>query len=140
MTPPGYERRLVIAAAREHVWDAIGTVDGPRHWWTTWVTGSAARGEELCFGFDGLPERMVMRVIASRRPAEVGWECVAHTRGDEWTGTRLSFELADHEPGACELTFRHTGLSGDTVADGWQHFLASLAGYAEKGAGTPFGG
>ena len=128
-----------IRAGRERVWDAVGTVDGPRHWWTTQVSGSAAAGGELCLGFAGLPEEMIMLVIASRRPVSVTWRCVAHNRDHGWTGTRLSFELADHGPDSCELTFRHSGLPADAVAEGWQHFLASLAAYAESGAGYPFG-
>jgi len=128
-----------VRAGRERVWDAVGTVDGPRHWWTTEVSGSAAAGGELRFGFAGLPEEMIMLVIASRRPVSVTWRCVAHNRDHGWTGTRLSFELADRDPGRCELTFRHSGLPADAVAEGWQHFLASLAAYAESGAGYPFG-
>ena len=128
-----------VRARRERVWDAVGTVDGPRHWWTTEVSGSAAAGGELRFGFAGLPEEMIMLVIASRRPVSVTWRCVAHNRDHGWTGTRLSFELADRDPGTCELTFRHSGLPADAVAEGWQRFLASLAAYAEAGAGYPFG-
>jgi uncharacterized protein YndB with AHSA1/START domain len=30
-----YARRLSIRAPRERVFDAIATLDGPRHWWTT---------------------------------------------------------------------------------------------------------
>ncbi len=71
----GYTRRLAIRAAREHVLDAIATVDGPRHWWTTKVTGSAAAGGELRFGFAGLDEQMVMHVSASQRPSAVRWSC-----------------------------------------------------------------
>ena len=128
-----------IRAGRESVWDAVGTVDGPRHWWTTVVSGSAAVGGTLRFGFAGLPEQITMLVIANRRPVSVAWQCVDHNRDHEWEGTQLSFELADHDQGGCELTFRHSGLPGETVADGWQHFLASLATYAEDGAGHPFG-
>jgi uncharacterized protein YndB with AHSA1/START domain len=40
----GYARRLAIRAPRERVFAAIATLDGPRHWWTTLVTGSAAPG------------------------------------------------------------------------------------------------
>jgi len=63
-----YARRLIIHAERERVFDAIATVDGPRHWWTTKVTGSAAVCGELRFGFAGLDEQMVMRVSTNRRP------------------------------------------------------------------------
>ena len=137
--PGGYARHLIIHAGRERVFDAIATVDGPRHWWTTKVTGSAAAGGELRFGFAGLDEQMLMRVSENRRPLAVWWSCVAHSRDNEWTGTQLRFELSDHGPQACELDFRHTGLPAEAVAEGWEHFLASLAAYAETGMGTPFG-
>ena len=137
--PGGYTRRLVIKAPREDVFDAIATVAGPRHWWTTKVTGSAAVGGELRFGFAGLDEQMVMRVSEGQRPSIVRWSCVEHTRKGEWTGTQLRFELAARGPRVCELAFRHTGLPAEVVAEGWEHFLASLAAYAETGTGTPFG-
>ena len=139
MAEDGYRQSVQVQAPRERVWDAVGTVDGPRHWWTTVVSGSAEAGGQLCFGFAGLPEEMLMLVVASRRPASVTWRCVAHSRDQEWTGTQLSFELADRGPDECEVAFRHSGLPGDVVADGWRHFLASLAAYAEGGAGHPFG-
>ena len=135
-----YARQLTIEAPRERVFGAIGTLDGPRHWWTTIVTGSAALGGELRFGFAGLDEQIVMRVSDRREPALVAWSCVAHTRGEEWTGTTVRFELTARGPHACELDFRHVGLPPDLVADGWDHFLASLAAYAVTGAGTPFDG
>lgn len=135
----GFAQCLIIKATRERVFDAIATLDGPRHWWTSEVTGSADTGGELRFGFARLDEQMVMRVDARIRPSLIQWSCIAHTRDNEWTGTRLRFELAAHGFEACELNFRHTGLSADLVADGWEYFLASLAAYAEHGTGTPFG-
>jgi uncharacterized protein YndB with AHSA1/START domain len=135
----GYTRRMVIRAPRERVFDAIATIDGPRHWWTTEVTGSATTDGELRFGFAGLDEQMVMRVTASQWPSAVQWSCVEHTRNNEWTGTLLEFRLASRGPGESELEFRHSGLSAELVAEGWKHFLGSLAAYAETGTGTPFG-
>jgi uncharacterized protein YndB with AHSA1/START domain len=134
-----YARQLAINAPRERVFTAIATVEGPRHWWTTIVTGSADLGGELRFGFAGLDEQMIMRVDARQPPRALTWSCVAHTRDQEWTGTTLRFELADSGPRMCELDFWHTGLPPDLVADGWEHFLGSLAAYAEHGTGTPFG-
>ena len=134
-----YARQLAIGAARDRVFEAVGTVDGPRHWWTTIVTGSAALGGELRFGFAGLDEQIVMRVEALQAPSLVAWACVAHTRGEEWTGSTVRFELANRGPRACGLNFRHIGMPSDLVAEGWDHFLASLSGYLEHGAGTPFG-
>ena len=121
------------------MFDAVSTADGPRRWWTTIVTGSAAPGGELRFGFAGVDEQIVMHVDFVRPPAAVGWSCTAHTRDGEWTGTHLRFTLTERGPRACALDFRHTGISPEAVAAGWDHFLASLAAYAEHGQGTPFG-
>jgi uncharacterized protein YndB with AHSA1/START domain len=90
-----FARRLTIRASRERVFDAIGTVDGPRRWWTPIVNGSAAAGEQLYFGFTRLDEQIVMRVDVVDRPNAVSWSCMAHTRGDEWTGTKLHFRLTE---------------------------------------------
>jgi hypothetical protein len=80
-----------------------------------------------------------MRVEALQAPSLVAWACVAHTRSEEWTGSTVRFELADRGPRACGLDFRHIGMPSDLVAEGWDHFLASLSGYLEHGTGTPFG-
>jgi uncharacterized protein YndB with AHSA1/START domain len=134
-----YGRRLTIGASRERVFGAIATVDGPRHWWTTVVTGSAEPGGELRFGFAGLDEQIVMRVDEVQRPSAVTWSCVAHTRNQEWTGSQVRFELADSGADGCELDLRHHGIEPGLVADGWDHFLASLTAHLENGQGTPFG-
>jgi uncharacterized protein YndB with AHSA1/START domain len=134
-----YARKLTIQVARERVFDAIATLDGLRRWWTTIVTGSAAPGGTLRFGFAGLDEQIVMRVDVVRPLSVITWSCVAHTRNDEWTASTVRFGLADRGPQACELNFHHTGISRELVAEGWEHFLASLAAYAERGAGSPYG-
>jgi uncharacterized protein YndB with AHSA1/START domain len=135
----GYARQVTIQASSERVFDAIATLDGLRCWWTTVVTGSALPGGTLRFGFAGLDEQIVMQVDAIRPLSAVTWSCVAHTRDNEWTGSVVRFGLAGRPPRACELNFRHTGIGRELVAAGWEHFLASLAGYAEHGTGTPFG-
>ncbi|MBV8430556.1 MAG: SRPBCC domain-containing protein [Solirubrobacterales bacterium] len=134
-----YTQQLTIHAATERAFDAIATLHGLRRWWTTIVTGSADRGATLRFGFAGLDEQIVMRVDEVRPPSAITWSCVAHTRDDEWTGSMVRFGLTDRGPQACELNFRHTGIGGELVAEGWKHFLASLAAYAEHGTGSPYG-
>jgi hypothetical protein len=119
--------------------DAIATLDGLRRWWTTIVTGSAAPGGTLRFGFAGLDEQIVMRADVVRPLSAITWSCMAHTRNDEWTASTVRFGLADRGPQACELNFHHTGIRRELVAEGWEHFLASLAAYAEHGAGSPYG-
>jgi uncharacterized protein YndB with AHSA1/START domain len=137
--PVAYTQQLTIHAAAERVFGAIATLDGLRRWWTAIVTGSADPGGTLRFGFAGLDEQIVMRVDAVRPLSAIAWSCVAHTRDHEWTGSTVQFGLADRGPQACELNFRHTGIGRDLVAEGWKHFLASLAAYAEHGTGSPYG-
>ncbi len=55
------------------------------------------------------------------------------------TGAGARVTVSGHLPDGCELDFRHTGIAPELVAEGWDHFLASLAGYAERGEGSPFG-
>jgi hypothetical protein len=104
------------------------------------VTGSAVPGGTLRFGFAGLDEQIVMHVDAARPRSAITWSCVAHTRDNEWTGSVVHFELADREPQICELNFCHSAIAGELVAQGWEHFLASLTDYAEHGTGSPYGG
>jgi uncharacterized protein YndB with AHSA1/START domain len=125
--------------AAERVFDAIATPGGLRRWWTTIVTGSAVPGGTLRFGFAGLDEQIVMHVDAVRPLSAITWSCVAHTRDDEWTGSTVRFALTHRGPQACELNFCHTRIARELVAKGWEHFLASLAAYAEHGTGSPYG-
>jgi uncharacterized protein YndB with AHSA1/START domain len=137
--PAAYARQLTIHAEADRVFDAIATPGGLRRWWTTIVTGSAVPGGTVRFGFAGLDEQIVMHVDAARPLSAVAWSRMAHARDDEWTGSTMRFGLADRWPQACELNFCHTGIDRELVADGWEHFLASLAAYAEHGTGSPYG-
>jgi hypothetical protein len=147
------ERNVTIRAPRATVFDAIATVEGVRGWWSTDVSGTAAIGDVLRFGF-ALPthdEWIVMRIERATRPIAVEWSCVAQfvapsalTKHDEWVGTRITFDLAEGPSDSCKLRFRHVGLSPalecyDICAPGWDYFLASLTAYVECGEGTPFG-
>lgn len=141
-----FTRRVPVHTSRERLFDAITSVEGLRGWWTADVTGSPEIGGELRFGFKRVDEVMTMRVDAASRPSRVQWSCVGHRVGsedDEWLGTQLTFDLFERGPQACELSFRHIGLTEELVCyddckRGWEYFLTSLAAYAERGAGTPF--
>ena len=135
---PLYHRRLSIQAPQRTVFDAVATVAGPRSWWTTEVKGSAAAGGELTFSFAGTDEQMVMYVAAVEPMTLVQWTCTAHTRDEEWTGSRLRFAVCAEGEDRCTLDFHHEGVPPGVVAAGWEHFLTSLAAHAEHGGGTPY--
>jgi uncharacterized protein (TIGR03086 family) len=138
-----YTNSLDVVASADDVFDAVATTDGLRAWWTSRVSGSNEVGGELHFQFEGITEHIVMRVDEVTRPTRVGWTCVAHTGHPEWVGTRPTFRITPTTSGRCRLDFRHYGLAPvldcyDQCERGWDHFLASIATYAEKGHGSPY--
>lgn len=144
VTAADYAQRVRLHASREHVYDALATLKGLRGWWTSIVTGKATSAGKLRFGFAGLDEYIVMRVVKSQRPSSVHWSCVIHTSLPEWKDTQLRFELVAETPGSCRLDFRHIGLTPhlecfDDCKHGWDHFLVSLVAYVEQGVGMPYG-
>jgi hypothetical protein len=84
-----------------------------------------------------------MRVDRAEPPSTVVWTCLVHTGHPEWQGTSVVFELVGDEDGIGLLRFRHIGLTPvlgcyGACERGWDHFLASLVGYAQSGKGSPF--
>jgi uncharacterized protein YndB with AHSA1/START domain len=139
-----YRRELLIAAPCERAFAAVATVQGVRGWWTPLVSGGAGDGAPVRLRFAGLDEHIDMRLVDSRPPRRASWSIIEHSSLDEWAGTTLRFEISSRGPAACAVAFRHAGLSPrlDCFEDcrlGWDHFLKSLAAFAEQGVGHPFG-
>lgn len=144
-TPGGsdYTREVPFAVAPERLFDALTTLEGLACWWTPLVSGIPTAGGEVEFAFAGLDEKIVMRVDDATPPSNVTWTCLTHTGHPEWQGTTVVFELEAPDDDAGLLKFRHLGLTPtldcyETCETGWDHFLASLLNYAERGEGTPF--
>lgn len=136
--------QIAFDAPRGRVFDAVATITGLRAWWTPIIRGSPAPSGQLRFEFKGLDECIVMRVDRARRPDSVRWTCLEHTGLAEWSGTQVTFDLAEPSAQACDLRFRHIGLKPkltcyEDCRQGWNHFLASLVCYVERGQGMPFG-
>lgn len=141
----GYTKNLTIRTSDRDVFRSLATLRGLRGWWTPLVTGSAQRGGALRFKFKGLDEHIDMRVEESIAPTRVAWTCKVHTSLPEWSGTRIEFDIEALDDDRCRLRLRHVGLvpALECYADcslGWDHFLKSIALYAETGKGLPFGG
>jgi uncharacterized protein YndB with AHSA1/START domain len=136
--------RVAFNAPRTRVFAAISTIDGLRGWWTPITGGSPALGGQLRFEFTGLEECIIMQVDQMSFPDSVHWTCVMHTGLEEWRGTQVKFALVERTAKTCDLRFRHVGLKPklvcyDDCRQGWEHFLASLVAYVERGRGMPFG-
>jgi uncharacterized protein YndB with AHSA1/START domain len=138
-----YSRELRIEASCDRAFEAIATIEGLRGWWTPLVTGSHAPRGTIRLEFEGMEEHIDIRVNVADRPSKVEWSILEHTSLDEWSGTKVHFQLSPEGTNACRLAFRHEGLSPklecyDDCEAGWDHFLESLVGLAERGRGAPF--
>ena len=136
-----YSRTVTVQAQPGSVYAAIASIEGLRAWWTPSVT---RLGRDLRFAFEGIDESIVMRVDEATSPTTVRWTCTEHTGHPEWVGTRLAFAIEGVSPDRTVLYFLHTGLAPtlDCYAQcerGWDHFLRSIATFAESGRGTPYG-
>lgn len=139
--PADYESVIAIAASPDAVFNALSTVEGLASWWTVRVAGSADRGGEVRFTFDG-PDSCDMVVEAAERPTLVRWQVRACPFLPDWIGTRPTFTITPIEFGS-ELRFRHEGLRPtlecwDDCRQGWDHYLPSLKAYVESGTGIPY--
>ena len=106
------------------------------------VTGSGDTGGELRFSFGS--GTCVIHVDEATRPSAVRWTVTECAFVPDWEGTRPSFTITPLDDGACELQFRHGGLTSelDCIEEctrGWDHFIVSLRDYVESGRGMPRG-
>ena len=93
------------------VFDAI---THPEHWWSGEVEGSAtALGDEFVYRYKDF-HLSKQKVVELEPGKKVVW-LVTDSRinyvedRDEWTGTKISFEISEQE-GKTRLLFTHTGL------------------------------
>jgi uncharacterized protein YndB with AHSA1/START domain len=142
-----YARTVEIDAPAQQVFHSLATLEGIRGWWTPTVNGDPSSGGEFTVRFehleDGEDQVKVLRVDEAA-PSRVAWTCVFDRRHPEWERTRMVFEL-EEAGGRTRLEFRHEGLTPAldcylVCEAGWDYFLASITGYVERGAGTPWTG
>ena len=91
-------------------------------------------------GFGSGRRIVLTAVVVDQRRVEWTVEEAPHT--PEWVGTTIVFDVTP-AAGGTELRFRHHGLTPqlecfDMCHEGWTHYLASLVGYVDCGAGHPY--
>ena len=129
-----------IAAPQQKVYEAIGTIEGLKNWWTAFITGDEKVGDTIAFRFGGMgPDFKVIELVPEQK---VKWEGTAGI--PDWIGTTITFDL-DQNDGKTRVRFQHDGFANDK--DGyaatnftWGRFMVSLRDYCEKGKGQPFNG
>lgn len=137
-----YQKTIRLQASASAVFDAVTTVASLSAWWTR-ATGSGDTGGELRFYFDSPVDACVMQVDEATRPTRVQWTATECAFLPDWVGTQPTFTITPDGSDACELHFRHHGLTSeleciDMCTVGWDTYLASLRRYVETSTGSPF--
>jgi uncharacterized protein YndB with AHSA1/START domain len=134
---PDILHRVGIRSTPEKVFEALSTVDGLSHWWTTNTSGSAKLGGTLFFRFDG--GGMDMKVVKLKPNELVKWKCVEGPK--EWVGTEVTFQLKFKDKQVFVL-FTHANWKKPVefmhhCSTKWATFLLSLRDWLERGEGRP---
>ncbi len=125
---------------------AINQICNVPGWWGVSFTGSAGhKGDTFVIkmGGDSFFNCTVTELVPEKKIVWLVTDCHMPWYNDkkEWTGTRMSFDLNEHE-NATDITFTHEGLTpvSECYADcapGWTHWIkTSLVSYLTTGTGV----
>jgi hypothetical protein len=98
---------IQIAADEETIYPLVSTAKGLETWWATDITEPAGAVE---LGFFNRTTIYRLRPTIRRPPGNAEWVCES---GDEWSGTRLSFQIAAAKSGTL-LRFSHAGWRAES--------------------------
>ncbi|MES2484440.1 MAG: SRPBCC domain-containing protein, partial [Bacteroidota bacterium] len=144
MTPTDFTLTLITNRDPAQVFNAINNVS---KWWSEDFTGASHKLNdefEISFGDVHYSKQTLIEVIPNKK---VVWLVTAShlsflKNHAEWTGTTLSFEIAEKD-GKTEVRFTHHGLVPEIECykdckNGWIQFLEhSLLDYINTGKGNP---
>lgn len=99
--------QIRINGAAEAVYNAITTQKGLASWWTSDVQATPEESTVAIFGFNNRAVIFRMRVEKLVPHQLVVWSCDGGV--EEWTGTKLRFEILPAGSGKLVLKFTHAG-------------------------------
>ena len=115
---------------------AFAAINDPRRWWSAGIAGSSsALGAEFTFKYKDIhfSKQQVTELVPSCKVVWTVTESVLQfvEHQDEWTGTRLVFEIA-RKGDKTEVRFTHVGLVPDfdcygACSKGWTQLLSDLS-------------
>jgi uncharacterized protein YndB with AHSA1/START domain len=129
-----------IATDTATVYRAISTTDGVRGWFTSGAEIGEGPGARHRLTFPGVPGAWELRV--DRADGERVLELSVLTGPPEWTGTTMSYEVAERPEDGVVLNFDHLGFTDVAGVRawtiGWATKLLALRKFAETGVPDPF--
>jgi uncharacterized protein YndB with AHSA1/START domain len=130
--------QILIKAVRSKIYEAITTQGGISRWWTADCVVKPEVGFINEFRI-GTQAHYKMKVIHLQSGYSVEWKCL--NQHDDWSGTQLSFHLADKGEHTC-LDFKQTGFSSESEAYAssnyqWARHLTLLKEYCEETGDGP---
>lgn len=159
---PHILHRLLIAASKEKIYQAITKQEDLAAWWTPDTIAIPEKGSIARFNF-GAHYCKEMHITGLQTAQRVQWLCI--TGAEEWINTSISFELSPvnqdtllslhpelagqaAQQNAAVMTllqFRHRNWQAETPMFAecnytWGRFLWSLKLYCETGKGLPWPG
>jgi uncharacterized protein YndB with AHSA1/START domain len=138
------ENSIEVAAPLATLLTAITTRDGFRAWLNEDTDVDSAGRYTFTFAFAAPGEtRAVTFTIDRADDRGIAMTCVHHENNPDWFRTKLAITLTPVTGGKTRVDLAHSGYSSknevyERSAQGWAHFLASLAQYATTGKGQPF--
>ena len=129
---PDILHRVGIAAEPMRVFEALTTIDGIRHWWSSDAEGDASEGSAFEFRRNRLD-------VLHADPSLVCWRYSGPAA--EWVGTEIIFRL-EWRNNQTIVLFTHKGWAEPVefmhhCSTKWATFLLSLKDLVESGEGRP---
>ncbi|MFY0600160.1 MAG: SRPBCC domain-containing protein [Cyclobacteriaceae bacterium] len=137
---------LQIKASVNVVYSAVSTEKGINGWWSKDCTVGESEGQNSLLKFDkqGTLVEMGFKTLTLSPNKKVVWECTENAN-PAWIGTKIIAEIVETKDGS-EVVFSHADFDEkwegqdpfEMTKGGWEHFVASLVSYCEKGEGQPW--
>ena len=137
---------LKIKASASTIYQAVATQKGINSWWSKDCKVGEVEGTSSVLKFDkqGTIVEMGFKTQELTPNKKVVWECVENAN-PAWLKTHVVTEIKDLGEES-EVVFSHAGFDEkwegqdpfEMTKQGWEHFVASLVSYCEKGEGQPW--
>ena len=137
---PDIFHQFQINASAEKVFEGISTPEGLDNWWMKTSKGKPAVGEhyELFFSPEYIWTAVISKCISNKE-----FQFTMQRSDDDWTNTKVGFNLTNKNDTITEVEFYHTGWPHNNphykISNYcWAMYLRILKRYLEFGEKIPY--